>query len=78
MDIINVLKSELTSQIDIAAFEINSALGDPTKEGAIDRLSVAVSKYSRKIAEVETLTRLQNQIQVANQGEPQERPPEGS
>ncbi len=78
MDIINVLKSELTSQIDLAAFEINSVLADPTKKDAIDRLSIAIAKYTRKIAEVETLTRLQSQAQAANQGETQQQSPEGS
>mgnify|MGYP003123634072 FL=1 len=79
MDIINVLKSELRSEIDVAAFEINSVLAEPTKKGSVDRLAVAVATYTRKIAEVETLNRLQNQVQ-ANQKEQvsQDEPQEGN
>jgi len=77
MDIINVLKSELRSEIDVAAFEINSVLAEPTKKGSVDRLAVAVATYTRKIAEVETLNRLQNQVQTTqeeqvSQDQPQE------
>ena len=77
MDIINVLKSELRSEIDMPAFEINSVLAEPTKKGSVDRLAVAVATYTRKIAEVETLNRLQNQVQATqeeqvSQDQPQE------
>jgi hypothetical protein len=79
MDIINVLKSELRSEIDVAAFEINSVLAEPTKKGSVDRLAVAVATYTRKIAEAETLNRLQGQVQAAQEEQvSQEQPQESS
>jgi len=76
MDIIAVNHSRLKASLDEAVFDINSALEQPLEEGSNRRFAMAVQKYTQIAMQLETLTRLQNEIdkpssqpEVANEAE---------
>ena len=69
MDIIKVAQSNLKSILDEATFEINACLEHPTTDGALDRLSKAVMKYAYTKTQMETLFKLQGEVQKSQQQE---------
>lgn len=62
MDIIAVNRSRLKARLDEAVFDINSALERPLEEGSNHRFAVAVQKYTQTAMQLETLDRLQNEM----------------
>jgi hypothetical protein len=62
MDIIAVNHSRLKASLNEAVFDINSALEQPLEEGSNRRFATAVQKYTQAAMQLETLARLQNEI----------------
>jgi hypothetical protein len=62
MDIIDVTRSSLKATLEESAFELNAALAAPTDEGARLRFAKALQKYSHTVAQLDTLFKLQQQV----------------
>jgi len=67
MDIIDVTRSRLKASLDEATFDMNSVLQQPIDQGAIERFTKALQKYSHTILQLETLLRLQQELERADQ-----------
>jgi disulfide oxidoreductase YuzD len=72
MDIIKVLSSEINGTMDRWAFEINTCLSIPTEKDTLERLAVAVERYTFAKQQFEMLQELMgrlNQVQAQSQDE---------
>ena len=72
MDIIKVLSSKIQSTMDKWAFEINACLSIPTEKDTLDRLAVAVERYTSAKQQFDMLQELVsrlNQVQAQSQDE---------
>lgn len=65
MDIITTARSRLKASLDEATFELNSCLEKPTEDGSLGRFSKAVHKYTNTMMQIETLHKLQQEIEQA-------------
>tara|TARA_R110000824_G_scaffold140403_1_gene306266 strand:- start:679 stop:927 length:249 start_codon:yes stop_codon:yes gene_type:complete len=71
MDIIAVNHSRLKASLDEAVFDINAALEQPLEEGSNRRFATAVQKYTQAATQLETLVRLQQEMDKSS-SEPEE------
>tara|TARA_Y100000593_G_C4261728_1_gene312553 strand:- start:687 stop:911 length:225 start_codon:yes stop_codon:yes gene_type:complete len=70
MDIIEVTRSSLKATLEESAFELNAALAAPVDEGARLRFTKALQKYSHTVIQLDTLFKLQQQVDGATSPEP--------
>ena len=66
MDIIAMTRSRLKASLDEAVFDINSVLEQPAEEGSSRRFANALQKYTQSAMQLETLARLQKEIDKPN------------
>ena len=67
MDIIDVTQSRLKASLNEATFDMNAVLQQPTEQGARERFTKALQKYSHIVLQLETLHRLQQELEQADQ-----------
>ena len=65
MDIIEV--SRLKATLDEATFDLNAVLEAPLEEGSKEKFAKALYKYSQAALQLDTLFRLQQQIDKINE-----------
>jgi len=67
MDIVQTLHTKIQSLMNEQTFEINSALSNPTDRNALERLENAVQRYASLSEQFNTLSRLSQQMNEAQQ-----------
>lgn len=61
MDIVQVLGISISATLEENKLEINAALADPSREGALSRLEKAVRNYALAKTQLDILTSLKQQ-----------------
>jgi len=67
MDIIDVTQSHLKASLEEATFDINATLQQPAEQGARERFTKALRKYSHTMLQLETLFRLKEELEQSDQ-----------
>ena len=63
MDIVQVLGVSISATLEENKLEINAALSDPSREGALVRLEKAVRNYALAKTQLDILTSLKKQVE---------------